>query len=137
MQATVEYEPFVRKILQKSEQGRLDWEKRELPGTYMDGVSAALAGLGIQRQRPVVFVCTIEGQYTFQSQRTDQGYQLRMLDSDGNEIFSITGEQAVVYDDPKKEELFTMLRDLYELARRKALKVDEKIATAAGLLDKV
>jgi hypothetical protein len=60
-----------------------------------------------------------------------------MLDSEGNELFSITGEEAVLYGDPKKEELFNMLRDIFELARKKAFKVDEKIATAAGLLDKV
>jgi hypothetical protein len=30
-----------------------------------------------------------------------------------------------------------MLRDLYELARNKALNVDEKLATATGLLDRI
>ncbi|MGA3165317.1 MAG: hypothetical protein ABSF14_04280 [Terriglobia bacterium] len=115
MQATVEYEPIVRKLLEKSEEGRLNWEKKRWGG----------------------FSCTIEEQYTFNAVKTADGYQLTMMDSQGDEMFSIAGEEAVVYDDPKKEELFTTLRDLYELARKKALNVDEKIATAAGLLDKV
>jgi hypothetical protein len=115
MQAIVEYEPIVKKLLEKSEQGRLNWEKHGWGG----------------------FVCTIEGAYRFRSLKTDGYYELTMTDSQGDEMFSITGEQAVVYDDPKKEELFITLRDLYELARKKALNVDEKIATAVGLLDKV
>jgi hypothetical protein len=116
MQATVEYEPIVRKLLEKSEQGRLNWEKKRFVGGFR---------------------CTIDGQYTFNATRTDEGFRLSMEDSEGDEMFSITGEEAVVYDDPEKEKLFKTLRDIYELARKKALSVDEKIATAAGLLDKV
>jgi len=115
MQATIEYEPVVKKLLEKSEQGRLNWVKNPLGGLF----------------------CEIEGQYSFGSTKTDDGYELTMVDSKADVIFSITGEQAVVYDDPKKEELFNMLRDLYQLARKKALNVDEKLATAARLLDKI
>jgi hypothetical protein len=116
MQATVEYEPIVKKLLEKSEQGRLNWEKSPLGG----------------------FFCEIEGEYTFESKRIEDGYELTMDDSGGDVIFSsISGEEAIVYDDPKKEELFNMLRDLYEFARKKALNVDEKIATATGLLDRI
>jgi hypothetical protein len=115
MQATVAYEPFVRKLLEKSEQGRLNWEKNRFGG----------------------FGCSIDGQYTFKAARTDEGFRLSMMDSEGDEMFSVSAEEAIVYDDPEKENLFRMLRDLYELARKKALNVDEKIATAAGLLDKV
>lgn len=115
MQATVEYEPIVKKLLEKSEQRRLNWER---------------TGWG-------TFRCTIEGQYTFSAGKTDGRYRLSMEDSQGDEMFSIAGEEAVVYDDPEKEKLYGTLRDLYELARKKALNVDEKIATAAGLLDKI
>ena len=115
MQATIEYEPVVTKLLEKSQQGRLNWEKR-----------------GWRE-----FACEIEGQYTFASTETEDGYGLTMKDSFGDVIFSISSEEAIVYDDPKKEELFNMLRDLHELARKKALNVDEKIATATGLLDKI
>jgi hypothetical protein len=115
MQATIEYEPVVTKLLEKSQQGRLDWGKQ---------------GRG-------EFVCEIDGQYKFTSRLTDDGYGLTMRDSEGDVIFSVAGEEAVLYDDPKKEELFNMLRDIYELARKKALNVDKKIATAAVLLDKV
>ena len=116
MQATVEYEPIVRKLFEKSEQGRLNWEKKRFGGG---------------------FACTIEGQYTFNAAKTDEGFRLSMMDSEGDVMFSVSAEEAVVYDDPEKEKLFNILRDLYELARKKALNVDEKIATAAGLLDKV
>jgi hypothetical protein len=115
MQAIIEYDPVVTKLLEKSQLGRLNWEKSPLGG----------------------FFCEIEGEYTFESKRTEDGYELTMRDSAGDEILSITGEQAIVYDHPKKEELFNMLRDLYELARKTALSIDEKIATAAGLLDRI
>jgi hypothetical protein len=115
MQATIEYEPIIRKLLEKSEQGRLNWEK---------------TGWGS-------FRCTLEGQYTFNARKTDDGFRLSMDDSQGDEMFSIIAEEAVVYDDPEKEKLYSTLRDLYELARKKALNVDEKIAIAAGLLDKI
>jgi hypothetical protein len=115
MQATIDYEPVITKLLEKSRQGRLNWEK----GEWRE------------------FVCKIEGQYTFASKRTDEGYALTMRDSEGNVILSISGEQAVVYDDPKKEELFNMLRDLHVLARKKALNIDEKLASAALLLDNI
>jgi hypothetical protein len=115
MQATIEYEPIVSKLLEKSGQGRLNWEKRVAGG----------------------FSCTIEGQYTFRALKNDDGYRLTMVDSAGDVMFSLTGEEAIVYDDPEKERLFNTLRDIYELARKKALNVDEKIASAAGLLDKI
>jgi hypothetical protein len=130
MQATVEYEPLVKKLLEKSEQGRLNWEKIE------PRVGPYLPVEGIEPDPPY-FACALEGQAFFQSRRTDQGYQLIMKDQKGNELFSITGEEAVLYDDPKEEELFKMLRDIYELARKKALNVNEKIATAVGLLDRI
>jgi hypothetical protein len=115
MQATVEYEPIIKKLLEKSEQGRLNWVKQIGGG----------------------FGCTIENQYRFVSDKTDDGIRLTMLDSQGDMMFSISAAEAVVFDDSEKEKLFAMLRDLYELARKKALNVDEKIATAAGLLDKI
>jgi hypothetical protein len=115
VQATIEYEPVVKKLLDKSEQGRLNWVKNPLGGLF----------------------CEIEGQYSFGLAETDDGYELTMVDPDQNVIFSIAGERAVVYDDPKKEGLFNMLRDLYQLARKKALNVDEKIATATGILDRI
>jgi hypothetical protein len=115
MQATIEYEPIVAKLLEKSQQGRLNWEKRGW----------------------AEFACAIERQYRFTSTATSDGYELKMEDSEGNVIFSITGEQAVVYDDPKKEEVFNTLRDLYQLARKKALNIDEKLASAAVFLDSI
>lgn len=138
MLATVDYEPIVKKLLEKSEQGRLNWEEGDLPvDKFINSSYTQFAGVTVIKPRPKVFHCTVEGRYVFQSRRTDQGYQLTMLDSEGNELFSISGEDAVLYDDPKKEVLFNMLRDIFELARKKALNVDEKLATATGLLDKV
>src|ERR1017187_626830 len=107
MQATVEYEPIVRKLLEKSEQGRLNWEKGELPVDVFSIDFPPFVGGVVIQPRPRVFHCRVEGQYIFQSRRIDQGYQLTMLDSDGNELFSITSEEAVLFDEPKKEEVFT------------------------------
>jgi hypothetical protein len=135
MQATVEYEPIVKKLLEKSEQGRLNWVKAIPP----EGAGwMVFKEPGARPIRPpALFTCTVEDEYKFESRRTEDGFELTMKDSEGDEVFSIAAEQAVLYDDPKKEELFNMLRDLYELARKKALNVDKKIATATGLLDKI
>jgi hypothetical protein len=136
MQATVEYEPIVKKLLEKSEQGRLNWERGELPADSL-GLTPLRWGPMQPQPRPTIFHCEIEGRYTFQLRKIDQGYELVMLDSDGQEMFSIMGESAVVYDDPAKQELFEMLRSIFELARKKALNVDEQIAAATTLLDKI
>jgi len=120
MQATVEYEPVVTKLLEKSRQGRVNWERRGVKNGW--------------RQ----FECTIEGQYTFSLARTDdEGYELAMRDSERDIIFSVKSGSAIVYRDAKEAELASTLRDLYELVRKRALNVDEKIATATGLLDRI
>jgi hypothetical protein len=114
MPSTLEYLPVIEKLLGKSRQGRLPWETAHY------------------RQ----FRCTLD-QYTFAVSQTDSGYSLNMLDSDQNEIFSINVQDEVLFMKPENETLYNELTELYELARRKALKVDEKLAGVSALLDRV
>ncbi len=116
MPSVLDYEPIITKLLEKSEQGRLKWEKPRF-STY--------------------FECTIDEQYRFKTERSGDGYLLRMEDKDGAEIFTVTAEEQVVFKSGEEEKLFEKIRDIHELARRKALNVDEKLATVTSLLDKV
>ncbi len=59
-----------------------------------------------------------------------------MKDSGGDLIFQIDAHAQIVFDDPEKEAMFSLLRDLFELARRKALAVEQKLAEVSALLDK-
>ena len=114
MQSTLEYAPVIEKLLDKSKQGRLPWETAHYR----------------------YFRCTLD-QYTFGISQTDSGYILNMQDSAHNEIFSLSAQDEVLFPSPEKERLYNELSELYELARRKALKVDEKLAGVSALLDKV
>jgi hypothetical protein len=113
MPSTLDYAPVIEKLLDKSRQGRLPWES----GQY--------------RQ----FRCTLD-QYTFAVSQTDSGYTLSMLDSDQNEIFSLGVQDEVVFTG-ESARLYQDVGELYELARRKALKVDEKLAGVSALLGRV
>jgi hypothetical protein len=113
MPSTLDYAPVIEKLLDKSRQGRLSWDK----GYLKD------------------FRCTID-QYTFVVSAADSGYGLSMLDSDQNEIFSLNLQDEVIFSGENRR-LFDEVSELYELARRKALKVDEKLAGVSELLDKV
>jgi hypothetical protein len=113
MPSTLDYTPVIEKLLDKSRQGRLPWE----PYEYQQ------------------FRCTVD-QYTFTIRQRDSGYTLRMHDSDLNEIFSLNAEDEVVFTG-ESAKVYNDLSELYELARRKALKVDEKLAGVSALLDKV
>jgi len=113
MPSTLDYAPVVDRLLGKSRQGRLPWET----GEYQE------------------FRCTVD-QYTFAIRQRDSGYTLRMHDSDQNEIFSLNAQDEVVFTS-ESAKAYNDLSELYELARRKALKVDEKLAGVSALLDKV
>lgn len=114
MPAALDYEPIITKLIEKSEQGRLAWEKRDWP-----------------------FVCTVDDQYTFESARDGDTYHLTMKDKAGEVIFTVSAEEEVVFRNREKMELLKKLRDVYELARRKAFNVDEKLASVSTLLDRI
>jgi len=55
----------------------------------------------------------------------------------GNDIFQDTAREEIFYEDPRAEERVEMFRDLYELAWRKSVDADAKIADAYSSLEKI
>lgn len=115
----LEYKEIVQKLLSKTRERRVDWEK-----VFSNS-----------------FQCTVgsEGGNSFSfviSGSSDSGpLSLRMSDESRNTIFAATANDLPT--SPEEEELSMMLEEIYELARRQALKVDEKLELASTLLDRV
>jgi len=112
MSVALDYEPIVRKLLDKSQEGKIAWEKDYDP---------------YGQPRPGHLVCGLQ-ENRFEIVQVEDTYVLRMKDSEGDVIFQVDAQDEIVFDDPKKREMFTLLYDLFELARRKALAVDQKLA---------
>ena len=117
-----EYRPVIQKLLEKTRQGRVQWQ----------------GGLG-------AFSCTIGSEsnnlvkFTLSSTATrDINYDVRFLvmdDASGNELFRI--ESNDLSTSIEEEEISNMISELYELARRHALKIEQKLELASTLLDRV
>jgi hypothetical protein len=110
----LQYEPIIDKLLEKTKAGRVPWEDYG------------------QNE----FRCDVD-QYKFHVWKFDDGYGLRMEDERQRVLFSVRAEEEIIYLQPEKERAFQLLSDLFELARRKALNVPDKLAGVAQLLDKI
>jgi len=107
-------EPIIVKLLEKTRKGRVDWS--EWGGGYR---------------------CSLDDAYYFVISRVEDSVLLSMNDSLGKQIFQEIAREEIYYGDPRDQERVEMFRDLFELARRKALNADEKIANALSSLEKI
>jgi hypothetical protein len=123
-----EYLPVIQKLLERTREGKVAWEESSSSfGVISEGVSSTS------------FRAVVKS-YTFViSKMEDQGdikITLRMLDDRGAEIFEIQ-----VADDPvtlgRNRQMVSELKELHELARRKALNVEAKIGEVSGFLDQL
>lgn len=115
----LEYKEIAAKLLEKTKAGKLTWS--ELEGRRSD-----------------TFYCDLDNQYTFSIWKEGDSYGLNMKpQSSSTVLFSIKEEEEIYFSDPRKKEMFELLSDLYELARRKALNLPDKLANVAELLDKI
>jgi hypothetical protein len=110
----LEYKPIIQKLLEKTKAGRVPWEEHEWDR----------------------FRCTLD-EYTFFVWKTDDGYALSMEDMHHKRVFLAKAEEEIIFTQRDKEEMFELLSDLYELARRKALNIPEKLAGVSELLDNI
>src|SRR5260370_20107437 len=110
----LQYEPIIDKLLEKTKAGRVPWEDYGQNG----------------------FQCDLD-QYKFRVWKSDDGYGLSMGDERQRTLFSLRAEEEIIWANPAKEHLFQSLSDLFELARRKALNVPDKLAGVAQLLDRI
>jgi hypothetical protein len=120
----IDSRPILQKLLEKTQAGRVRWNL-DLARTYPPRVPRN------------VFFCDLEDGTRFEVGTDDDVYWTRMLDSDANEIFSVHVQDEIIFGDGQKKNLFDLIRNLYDLARRKALDVDRKLAGAAAVLDKL
>ena len=122
----LDYQKILRKLLEKTKENRVDWHDQG--GAY--------------------FRCELDKRYEFRVGKNDEGYVLRMSDIDAGSgigsrigpdpiLLEIDVEEEIYYSDPLEKEKFELLSDLYELARRKALNVPEKLSKLEELLDRI
>jgi len=111
-----DYATVVEKLLDRTRQGKVPWE------AYSYGFRTRV------------------GSYEFRiaksEDRGDITISLGMLDDNNNEIFEVS-----LTDDPvtlgKHRQEVSALKELHELARRNALRVEEKVGEVSGLLDQL
>lgn len=113
-----EYKNIIEKLLEKTRQRRVDWEQA-FSSSFKCAVGSGDGGS---------FSFTI-------SSSDDEPLSLRMSDESHNTIFRVTSNDLPT--SPEEEEISQMIEELYELARRQALKVDQKLELASSLLDRV
>lgn len=111
---TLDYQPLLGKLLMKTRDGRVAW-----------------TATGFAR-----FASSIE-EYTFEISKSEDTFSLEMKDANSNEIFKVSAAEQIIVRDAGQQNLFESLGDLYEMARRRALQVEGKIATASELLDRI
>jgi hypothetical protein len=121
MAATTEYLPVITKLLQKTKERKIEWK-----GTY----------------ESTTFICALQGQYSFEIEkaRFSSGTWYRKLTMKDREEGEVFVARAVVPTDTSSndnDQLFQMLDELYERARRVALDVDRKVNEISDILDTI
>jgi hypothetical protein len=118
-----EYNGIIKKLLEKTRQRKVQWEQ----------------GTGDS------FRCTLQSNTTdsfhFVSSHSPSGswesetFRLRMFDEYDNEIFAAEANDLPV--SAEEEDVSALIQEIYELARRQALKIEQKLDLASTLLDSV
>src|SRR5882762_1782507 len=110
MAGSSDYVPVIAKLLQKTKDGKIEWK-----GTY----------------ESTTFLCILEGEYTFEiekSQRSGGAYiDLKMKDREDGEVFALRAITPTADSSQQNDNLFLLLDDLYDRARRVALDIDKKV----------
>jgi hypothetical protein len=123
-----EYKEIIKKLLEKTRQRRVQWEQSSQFGEvqYTAGPYE-------------VFRCDLGAEnsnsFSFEVGRDGSERWLSMADQAGNKIFRLTANDLPT--SPEEEETSTMIEEMYDLARRQALKIEQKLALASTLLDRV
>jgi hypothetical protein len=115
-----EHSSIVLKLLDKTKAGKVEWQENLAPDGGFQTVLAEGFSFLVNAERAV----------------GDTTYYLSMRDNEGHVILYLR-----LTDDPEtimtQEELYEALADLYERARRKALKVDEKVERVSEILERI
>jgi hypothetical protein len=112
-----EYKNIIEKLLEKTRQRRVEWEQ-----TYSSSFRCSVgSGDGDS------FSFTV-------SRDSDGAFSFRMSDELNNTILQVASNDLPT--SPQEEEVYQMIEELYDLARRQALKVEQKLELASSILDR-
>lgn len=117
-----EYKAVIKKLLDKSRQRKVDWEQ-----AYPSSFRCTLTG----GPESFYFIISFSGSSNFEA----EAFTLRMSDQAENIIFEVGTNDLPT--SPAEEEISQMIQEIYELARRQALRVELKLEQASALLDQV
>jgi hypothetical protein len=115
-----DYSSIVLKLLEKSIAGKVEWKQ---------------LGAGSN------FLANLDEGFSFEIQQSfskiDTTYTLVMRDSESRVVFdlSLTDDPETMISD--RQLLYEALGNLYDLARRKALNVDEKVERVSEILERI
>jgi len=125
-----EYKEIIKKLLEKTRQQRVQWEYPPSQFGEVRYLDTFRCNLGPQSADSFSF------EITSTSERDDSLRRfLVMTDQGGNEIFRVATNDLPT--SPEEEEVSQMIEEIYDLARRQALKVEQKLVLASTLLDRV
>jgi hypothetical protein len=117
-----DYLPIIKKLLERTKQGRVRWH---------GGLDAFSCTLGSEKKEDTL-------EFTLSTVATSLiSYDILFLimkDTNGNELFRVEANDLPTT--PSEEETSSLLHELYDLARRQALRVGEKLELASSLLDR-
>lgn len=117
MLSSSEFLPLIDKLIAKSAEGKVPWK-----GTYED----------------MVFAAVLETVGTFQVRRDPRGnINLTMRDEDNKVVLELSAWPVDEETSQENDSMFRKLEELYERARRSALRVDEVVNRASDILDKL
>jgi hypothetical protein len=116
-----EYLPLIGKLLDKTIARKIEWKS-----TYDSAI----------------FVCALEGEYSFEIEKGQNSSgnfyrKLTMKDKDNGEMFVASAIVPTSATTNENDQLFQILDDLYDQARRVALDVDKKVNEVSNILDKI
>lgn len=128
-----EYKEIVRKLLEKTRQGRVEWAADLGRNSFRCTIgepetSRTLIARVNEEERNFSFTVMASGP-------DDSAPVLIMLDRSNNEIFRAVSNDLPT--SPEEEEISQMIEEIYDLARRQALKIEQKLVLASTLLDRV
>ena len=127
-----EYKAIIQKLLAKTREGRVEW----VEDIFHHGSFSYTVGEPKDRNRVIARPNEPDAfSFTVARGGTDGALSLTMWDQSQHEIFRAESDDLPT--SPDEEEISILLEELYDLARRQALKIEQKLEVAATLLDRV
>lgn len=118
-----EYRGIIKKLLEKTRQRKVQWEQ--------SGGDSFRCTLQSSDENSFYFVSSHSAGSNWES----EAFRLRMSDQEGNVIFGAEANDLPV--SAEEEDASVMIQEIYELARRQALRIEQKLGLASTLLDRV